>query len=353
MLVVAALRFCDQHPSHHPLTGAVRGDGVAGGSGGAVAGGLAGGSGDAVAGGLAGGPSEADRCALEHALRLASAFGGRCLAVSVGPAAADGMLRDALAAGADEVLRVDAPWLDPLADDGSATAAALVRALPAAPDVVVCGDHSADRGTGSTPAFLAGLLGAAQALGLVQLSTVDGVLHALRRLDGGRRERLVVPLPAVCSVEPAGVRLRRASLPAVLAAATARIPVVAADPPLSPPLPLASPSPLASPLPLASPSPADRVPAGPVQAGPVPADRVPAGPVPARVRIGAPGPYRPRPKAIAPPQGSDPRQRLLTLTGALADRTPPRVVTPAGPAEAAEELLAYLRQHGYVPPPPS
>src|SRR5204862_7790599 len=113
-------------------------------------------------------------------------------------------------------------------------------------------------------------------------------------------ERRAVPRPAVCSVEPAGVRLRRAALPAVLAAATAPVPVVA------------------------------------------------AAPRPVRIRLGVPAPYRPRPKALAPPEGADPRQRLLALTGTLEDHVPARVVTPAGPAEAAEELLAYLRQHGYL-----
>jgi electron transfer flavoprotein beta subunit len=268
MLVVAALRFSDAHPAVAPLTAAVRTDPVAG------------------------GPSEADRCALEHALRLSAALGARCLAVTVGPRAAEPMLRDALAAGADEVLRVDAEF-DPLADDGSATAAALVAALPR-PDLVVCGDHSADRGTGSTPAFLAGLLGAAQALGLLELSIVDGGLRALRRLDGGRRERLAVPLPAVCSVEPTAVRLRRAALPAVLAAARVAVPVraVAAT---------------------------------------------------ARLRVGAAAPYRPRPKALAAPTGPDPRLRLLALTGALTDRTPPRVLTPPDPSTAADAVLTHLR----------
>jgi hypothetical protein len=247
-----------------------------------------------------------------------------------------------------------------------------VRALPAAPDLVVCGDHSADRGTGSTPAFLAGLLGAAQALGLVQLSTVEGELRALRRLDGGRRERLVVPLPAVCSVEPTGVRLRRAALPAVLAAATAPIPVVAADPvsaansvvaadPVSmadpvvatDPVRVADPVSVADPVVAADPvsvansgSVADPV----VAAGREPTPAVSADPVPARIRAGVPVAYRPRPKALAPPEGADPRQRLLALAGAPAERTPSRVVTPAGPAEAADELLNYLRQHGYLRP---
>ena len=94
-----------------------------------------------------------------------------------------------------------------------------------APSLVLCGDRSADRGTGALPAFLAHELGAAQALGLVSLeadpASADAgrAVLAQRRLDGGWRERLTVPLPAVCSVEGAGVRLRRASLEGALAAA--------------------------------------------------------------------------------------------------------------------------------------
>ncbi len=65
-------------------------------------------------------------------------------------------------------------------------------------------------GTGALPAFLAHELAAAQALGLVTLTTDGHRLAAERRLDGGWRERLTVPCPAVCSVEAAGVRLRRA-----------------------------------------------------------------------------------------------------------------------------------------------
>jgi electron transfer flavoprotein beta subunit len=48
------------------------------------------------------------------------------------------------------------------------------------------------------------------------------------------------------------------------------------------------------------------------------------------------------------PVGDDPRTRVLALTGALVEREPPRVVTPASAAEAADELLGFLRQHGYL-----
>ena len=69
------------------------------------------------------------------------------------------------------------------------------------PSLVVCGDRSADRGTGALPGFLAHELGAAQALGLVSLepdAATVGAARALvaeRRLDGGWREQLRVPLP--------------------------------------------------------------------------------------------------------------------------------------------------------------
>ena len=41
-------------------------------------------------------------------------------------------------------------------------------------------------------------------------------------------------------------------------------------------------------------------------------------------------------------------RRLLALTGALATRTPPRVLTPPTPAAAADALVAHLREHGYL-----
>jgi electron transfer flavoprotein beta subunit len=289
VLVAAALRWGDPRAVAHPLYGTVPGAPYAAGA------------------------SPADRCALEHALRLAEQLGGRCLAVTVGAAGAEEMLRAALAAGAHQVLRVEGPD-----GDEAATADSLLAGLAAAghrvPDVVVCGDRSADRGTGATPAHLAARLRAAQALGLLELGLLEpsapagagGVrLRAVRRLDAGRAEELAVPLPAVCSVEAGTVRPRRASLATALAAGRAEIPVVVVSAPRQDAANL--------------------------------------------VRAGRVRPYRPRPRALPAPEGSA-RQRLLALTGALAPpRTPPRVVTPHSPQEAADLLLAHLREHGVQP----
>ncbi|MFC7310463.1 mycofactocin-associated electron transfer flavoprotein beta subunit [Streptomyces monticola] len=273
VLVAVALRCVDPRAAVHPLTGEVRAEAYAAGAG------------------------PADLCALEHALRIAEAFGGRCLAVTVGSVDAEGVLRDALAAGAHEALRVEGPD-----EDSAATARTLHTALAERgplPDVVVCGDRSADRGTGATPAHLAGLLGASQALGLVELTPVDGHLKALRRLDGGRREVLSVPLPAVCSVERDTTTVRRAPLPAVLSSRTAHIDLATV------------------------------------------AARGREG---TPVRTGRPRPYRPRARVLTPPEGDTPRARLLTLTGAhTTPRTPPRLLTPDTAAQAAEALLAFVR----------
>ena len=257
------------------------------------------------------GPNAPELAALEHALRLAERWDAQVVAASVAPAEADEMLRDALAVGAAQALRVEpARWMARprpvgLVGGERESAAALAAALRqhyGVPDLVLCGDLAADRATGSFPAFLAASLGAAQALGCVRLEPLDGrVLRAYRRLDGGRREVLLVRPPAVVSVEAAGVRLRRAGLPATLARKDAAITVAS----------------------------------------------TPAAAAARRIRIIGAHPYRPRPRELPVPTGTALR-RTLELTGALVPRTPPTVVGPLPPDQAASELLVYLRRYGYL-----
>lgn len=276
MLVVALLRPVDLRTAVDPLTGAVTRD-----------------------------PrlaslSASDEAALEHALALGSAWGARVLALSAGGPEADASLREAAARGADvRRIALDSAYLDDLVRDEQSLARALVTGMGERPDLVLCGDRSADRGTGALPAFLAHELGVVQAPGLVSLALEGGALLGERRLDQGRRERMRIPLPAVCSVEAAGVRLRRASLPASLAAAEAPVEVVDVE--------------------VARP----------------------------RVRVVQARPARPRPRQLPAPTGSA-RERLLALTGALLSHEPPTVVGPVEAAEAADALLDFLVRHGYL-----
>ncbi len=293
-LVVACLRVCDLRPEVDPLDGAV--------------------STDLLGIGLA----AADAAALELALTFAERWSGNVLAVAAGPADVEAVLRDAVALGASAV-RV--PWGDETTDHGRAVVLAddeggLARTVASVinehggAELVVCGDRSADRGTGAFPALLAHELQAAQALGLVSLAADPErprSLLAERRLDGGWRERLRVPLPAVCSVEGAGRRLRRAGLAAALEAGTTAVPVASTG-----------------------------------RAAPG------AGHRSGRYAIGGTRPFAPRARVRPAPPGDDPRDRLLALTGVLVAHEPPTVVGPLGAEEAADELLAYLVRQGYL-----
>lgn len=244
------------------------------------------------------GASPADQAALEHALRLAEAWGAAVVAVTAGPPAATGVLREALAAGAARAVRVE---LEPGAPS-PAVAAGLAEVLGGV-GVVCCGDASVDRGSGSVPAFLAAHLGAAQALGLVELRpspSGPGRLAATRRLDRGRRERLELDAPAVVSVEGGSARLRRAALGAVIAARSAAVDV-----------------------------------------------HVPARHTPPAVRVARSAPFRPRPRVLAGPDPTAPaRERILALTVAATSHEPPRLLHLA-PGEAAQAILDQLAQWGH------
>jgi electron transfer flavoprotein beta subunit len=270
--IAAALKWADLRPDVDPLAGTVRHD-------------------DRTMG-----MSLADAAALEWALRLGEAWQLPVTAITGGPPGAQAVLRDAAAFGPQRLVLVTADRGAPSEEIAGALAPLLDGAA-----VVCCGDYSADRGSGSVPAFLAHELEAAQALGLTGLeSREQGCLLARRRLDGGRREHLQVTAPMVISVEPGAARLRRAPLSGLLAAREAAIEIAEGTAAHRP-----------------------------------------------QVAVMRTAPYRPRPKMIPPPRDPLPRARLLALTGALTERTLPRVVR-APCDEAAVELIGYLKDKGYL-----
>lgn len=240
------------------------------------------------------GMSPADHAALELALQCAKHTAGAVTAITVGPQAAETVLRDAIACGAAHAVRVDAPVATASADIAAMIASAASHAA-----WIWCGDYSTDNGSGSVPSFLAAALQARQALGVINISFENDGIVATRRVDGGRREVLDVRAPAVISVEGATARLRRASLSAMRAAATAHIDVVT-----------------------------------PMVAG--------------RTSDYTVHPYRPRARALAAPSALDAldRVRSLTTSGALA--TAQHEVETLAPAAAAARIVDALRDWGYL-----
>jgi electron transfer flavoprotein beta subunit len=268
--IAVLLKRVDLRPETDPLTGAVTHD-------------------------PHGGLSASDRCALELALRVAEAERRPVRAVTAGGPESDAVLRQALESGVSDVVRVA---LHPDAPSADVAAALAVQVRSAR--FVFCGDYSLDRGTGAVPAFVAGHLRCAQVLGAASVQWVEGSLHIERRLDRGRRERVVATAPAVVSVDGGLPPLRRSSLSLVLQGDRAEIPVTAHQP--------------------------------------------------AEPEAGRTLPFRPRPRVLdGPDPRLPPRARLLTLSGALTVFDPPRVVV-ASAEDAADELLSFLVARGYLAP---
>jgi electron transfer flavoprotein beta subunit len=247
------------------------------------------------------GASPADRAALELALQHAAVIGTSVTAVTVGPKAADRVLRDAFAAGAARLVRVDTR---PDADSTEVADAIAHVARRCDASWVWCGDYSLDRGTGSVPAFVAAALGARQALGSIAVLVGAHTVEITRRLDGGRRELLEVEAPAVLSVEGSVATLRRASLAATRSATTADVEVL------------------------------------PSPAGSAFAD----GHAAAVVR-----PYRPRARALAAPTGESTLDRLRVLTDAAAAAGARGETVHLPPAEAAARIVDALDHWGWLP----
>jgi electron transfer flavoprotein beta subunit len=255
---------------------------------------------DAVTGAVrtderAGGPSAADQAALEWALRTAEQRSVDCIAVTAGPEIAEEMLRQALACGAARAVRVSLA----LETSSDVVGAALATVL-AGCSYVWFGDHSLDRGSGSVPAYVAAHLGAAQALGLVQVDLGRDGIDAVRRLDGGRRERLTLVEPAVLSVEGATASLRRAPLAATIAAGRAAV---------------------------------ER------RHGPIVAEH-PARPT---------RPFRPRPRSLPAPEGDTALARIVSLVRAEGSSARSEPVSLEPPA-AADRILDALREWGEFGP---
>ena len=100
----------------------------------------------------------ADESALEWALRVRDRTGGAVTALSMGPARAEGMLREALAHGADQAVLLTDPRF--AGADTLVTArclASAIRALGGA-DLIACGRRAADGETGQVGPMTASML---------------------------------------------------------------------------------------------------------------------------------------------------------------------------------------------------
>lgn len=152
-----------------------------------------------------------EECAVEEAVRIVEANGGSSVVLTLGPAAAEEQLRDAMAIGIDRaiLLETDGRDWDPVATAGAIVAA--IRAEEAANgqfDLILFGNESADSGGFQVGIRTAAALDRLCVTGVKSLRPADRRAEARRETAGGGWESFDVPLPAVISVKE-GINLPR------------------------------------------------------------------------------------------------------------------------------------------------
>jgi electron transfer flavoprotein beta subunit len=156
-----------------------------------------------------------DEIALEEALRLREAgVAEEVVAVSIGPAKSEEVLRSALAMGADRaILVVTEREVEPLA------VAKLLRAVVETekPDLVLLGKQAIDDDSNQTGQMLAALLGWGQATFASKVAITVGKAMVTREVDGGL-QKLAVALPAIITTDLRLNEPRYASLPNIMKA---------------------------------------------------------------------------------------------------------------------------------------
>lgn len=155
-----------------------------------------------------------DRAALDKALQIRREHGGRIVAVSMGPPAAEAVLRETLAAGADEAVLLSDPAF--AGADTLATAQTLAAGIRRIPGwrLVLCGSRTLDSDTGQVGPQLAEFLDLPMATRVVKIELRKGEVLVERLLDGFR-ERLAMDMPALLTVRGDNQRLAALSLRAL------------------------------------------------------------------------------------------------------------------------------------------
>lgn len=152
-----------------------------------------------------------EECAVEEAVRIIEAQGGSSTILTLGPAAAEEQLRDAMAVGIDRaiLLETDGREFDPVAT--SAAIVETIRAQEAAHghfDLILFGNEAADTGDFQVGIRVGVALGRPVVNGVKSLALRDGVAAARREAPTGGWETYEVPLPAIVSVKE-GLNLPR------------------------------------------------------------------------------------------------------------------------------------------------
>ena len=161
--------------------------------------------------------NESDAYALEAALELKEKHGGEVVALSLGPARVQSVIKEALARGADRGLHLDDPAFASLDAFGIAAAIAGAAKLESF-DLLLTGLQSDDFGFAQTGVIAAELLGLPHTTIVMDVQSTDGGIRVKRELESGFFQWVTMPVPAVLTIQSGINTLRYATLKGIMAA---------------------------------------------------------------------------------------------------------------------------------------
>jgi electron transfer flavoprotein beta subunit len=167
-----------------------------------------------------------DEYALEEALRIKAAKGGRVVAVTAGRDESLVILRKCLAMGADEAVLIKDPL--PETYDGLRTARMIARFVQArfpGAKLLLFGKQSVGADNSQVPSMVAELLGIGQANVVVKLEVEESTATACREIEGAQ-EKVSLTLPAVVSAQKGLNEPRYETLKGIMMAKKKEIPMV-------------------------------------------------------------------------------------------------------------------------------
>jgi electron transfer flavoprotein beta subunit len=164
-----------------------------------------------------------DENALEVALQIREAMGGKVTAICMGEEIATRALKQALAMGADEaILLNDAAFAD---GDANSTAHVLAAAIKkiGTYDLILCGRQASDWDMAQVPSGIAELLDLPSVTAVQKVEIQDAAIRVERILEDGY-EVLELPTPCLVTVSNEANSPRYPTLKGIMAAGKKQIP---------------------------------------------------------------------------------------------------------------------------------
>ena len=141
-----------------------------------------------------------DSYALEEGVRLKERYGGKVIAITMGPPQAEEMLREAISSGADEAILIsDGAFAG---SDTLATSYTLAQAVNKIGDcdLVICGRQTLDGDTGQVGPELAEMLDLPFVAYVSKVEEIENGLMRVQRMVEDGHEVVEASLPAVITV---------------------------------------------------------------------------------------------------------------------------------------------------------